>query len=313
MTTGILRLLATFSAGIFTAGCLSAANLVVSGIGEQSSDRTVLAGSGGSPLAEGCLVEVIDFQGLTDSEIAALAASGELEGVGTRFGDAASMGDGQTDVPGTLEFLASTPQESASGALHLVAWNASVAADATEVLVLRLPGEVPADDLSGLPGYHAVDLKEATVVYGSPTATGFSTASFGGANGFASWIGGQFPVDQPPSDLEAEADPDRDGWSNFLEYALGSAPAAPGSLARIEIDLREGSAFVRYLRRSDDPGLSYEPECAGTLIDPEAWSPVTAAEQAVAAPPAPAPTGYQWCERQLPHGGTRLFVRLKVE
>jgi hypothetical protein len=181
------------------------------------------------------------------------------------------------------------------------------------MLVVRLPGELQADSLSGLEGHLAVHFDEAIVVYGERTAAGFFTRSSPevAVSPYEAWIAGQLGENAPPGDLLAEADPDQDGLENLLEYAMGTNPG-DGS-PREAVTARRaanGTVFVRYVRRVNDPGLVCRAEYH-TNLAAEGWAELESPAQSPGEIPFPAPEGCEWVEQALP-AGNRGFARVKA-
>ena len=74
-----------------------------------------------------------------------------------------------------------------------------------------------------------------------------SLAVASGGGGFSSWVGG---FGLAPADQTATADPDGDGISNFIEYALGGNPSVREP-ALLPTGSKSGSNFVLSFSRSD--------------------------------------------------------------
>lgn len=87
---------------------------------------------------------------------------------------------------------------------------------------------------------------------------------------FAAWIGGS---GLPGGQQAPDADPDGDGRSNLLEYALGSPAGAFDSAPPFSLTFDNGWAVLRYAFRTDLPGTLVRLEQSATLA-PGSWTPV---------------------------------------
>lgn len=290
-----------------------ASNVVVSNLGSAGGGSTVLASSSGTPLQPGSLVCLGTFPGLAAAAIRELAEQGPAQ-LGTAlvsFGASSSIGTGAQGTPGTIEFTANQATPAGEEELYAVVLNGSTAGASTESLVLKLGNTVPIDDASGLPGYLAVHLRHAEVVFGSATDSGFATAAAAGEpTGYDAWITATLGAGASPDDLLPDADADGDGLSNFTEYAFGSEANSGASLAQVEIIEVEGQLHARYLRRAGDPSLLTICEIASSLGGDdwqELLTPVTVVPESVA------PEGYERVQQALPEDqGGKLFARLRA-
>jgi hypothetical protein len=291
----------------------SASNVVVSNLATAASSGALLTDASGAPLPSGSMVRLGTFPGLDVTAIVALAQQGPgalLAGL-DGFGPAFVVGAGAGSAAGHVEITANQAVASSISGLHAVILNAPTVEAATEVMVLRLADSVPADDASSLPGYLAIHLRDAEVVFGTRGSAGIATQSASvPATGFGAWILAQLGDESSPADRAAEADADGDGLANLLEYALGSSAGDGSSRVRVEIREQGGEYFVLSLRRLQDPALEFVCEVQADLSSsnwPELDSPLAQAFN----PPSIAPEGYQWMEQKLP-SGSRSFVRVKV-
>lgn len=306
---------AAFGIGILL-GCSSivgAAQVVVSNLQAPGDSSTIIRNSSGDPLANGCLARVLRFPGKSPAEIAALASAGleSLVAEAQAFGEPSSIG-AQTAEPGRLEFQSGLPLVQAQDGLHLLVLNSPDIATATEFLLLHLPLLLPPDEWAGPDACQSVHLADAEVVFGAEGTTGFMTAAAGIVSPFDAWVAAQLGEGASASDMLADADPDRDGRTNLLEYAMGTPPG--DGAFRESLTLRQagdGTIFVRYLRRNDDPAVVCRAEFQANLGGEENW---TALQSPVLSPsqmPYPAPAGCEWVEQALP-AGQRGFARLKA-
>ena len=117
---------------------------------------------------------------------------------------------------------------------------------------------------------------------------------------FASWIGAS---GLPLGDRDPDDDPDRDGRSNLVEYALGSAAALRDGAAPFAMDLDGGRVRLDYAFRSDRPGAVVVLEHSEDL---GSWQKVESAALAQ-------PSGFQQRRAEVPISGRpRGFFRLSV-
>lgn len=289
----------------------SATVAVISNLDEPGQPSAVVRASNGVPLPVGTAVSLVSFPGKSAAEIAALAASGvaPLQAAAVFFGSSSVVGEGSAQA-GLFEFRTGTPLGAALDNPHVL-----VVRGSNELLLLRLPRSIPADDLSGPEGHIAIHLDDAEVVYGSRNAAGFSTAVSPPVvqpTLFEAWILAELGESSLEVDRLPGADADRDGVVNLVEYATGSDPGDGGS--RFAIHLRRspgGVHFVQYLRRTGDGALLYTAE----RLSNDGAGPWIALEGTPVAPveaPSPAPASFEWVEQALPAGASG-FARLRVE
>jgi autotransporter-associated beta strand protein len=69
--------------------------------------------------------------------------------------------------------------------------------------------------------------------HSSGAITGVGKIQVGGASNYDTWIGSNFPSETDPLIISPVADPDGDGQSNALEFALGGVPNNGGSRTKI--------------------------------------------------------------------------------
>lgn len=85
--------------------------------------------------------------------------------------------------------------------------------------------------------------------------------------GYATWSQTRFTVQELTLEAVsgAAADPDGDGWSNLMEYALGLEPKTPDVSALPALDRTASDWSYTYHRPADRPDLSYEVEVSTNL------------------------------------------------
>ncbi|MCX6879983.1 MAG: hypothetical protein NTW21_40210 [Verrucomicrobia bacterium] len=122
---------------------------------------------------------------------------------------------------------------------------------------------------------------------------------------YADWAATKYPT----ADLtDPTADLDRDGMSNFGEYAFGLDPTTGSSVNPNTAPLDKGTHKFRYTR-TENTGLSYT---VWTSADLQAWNgPATVTETVVGTPSE----GVETVEVTLtaPPAGDELFVRVQAE
>lgn len=125
---------------------------------------------------------------------------------------------------------------------------------------------------------------------GGPSLQKVSEADYG--NDFANWTsasaspGNAIPGDDfttwisasglPGASQGPNDDPDGDGKSNLIEYALGTSASAADSSPPFQLTYDQGFAVIQYAIRNDRPGLVPWIERSDTLA-PGSWTPVSSA------------------------------------
>ncbi len=129
---------------------------------------------------------------------------------------------------------------------------------------------------------------------------------------FSSWI-------QGTSNPAKDADPDRDGISNLLEYALGGSPAVPSLFASDGHRLlpqvsKAGSVLlVRFPRRTDAAARGLVSLVQFSTDPTSGWQTVAPAGTTEAsAPYSPPSSGFEEVTVSLPVNVAKRFVRVKV-
>ncbi|MBT7853393.1 MAG: DUF5011 domain-containing protein [Opitutae bacterium] len=91
---------------------------------------------------------------------------------------------------------------------------------------------------------------------------------------FANWALNNGLAALPFADRAAEADPDKDGIQNLLEYSLGGDPVKADRMSVLPIfDASGDNLTITYFRikATVDSSLTYTPQMTGNLGDPSAW------------------------------------------
>lgn len=131
------------------------------------------------------------------------------------------------------------------------------------------------DDLDG----HSIQIVDKAEDHGVGTnwvASATVGGTPGGQLGFASWQRQVFTSAElsDPAISGPGADPDRDGWSNFLEFALGSIPTdlldAPAAI-ETSIETIDGERYLvlRYTRQPGERAVDFSAEISDNL---DAWN-----------------------------------------
>lgn len=221
-----------------------------------------------------------------------------------------------------------TFQQAATGTLAIEVGGSNAATPDFDVLQVHRPaqlagtlsvtkvnGYLPAEDttlsfLTGAPvtgTFATVNAPGFSVEYSGSSAT--LRASAAGLN-FADWAE-DHELEGP--DALPEADPDRDGLVNFLEYAFNSDPHVPGA-SPVTSGLMENAGdtwiVVRYRRWQDriDAGVLYQPEASPDL---GGWDSVGVLDESD--PDALLVPGSEARRCRIPVSGSDRFLRLEVE
>lgn len=132
-----------------------------------------------------------------------------------------------------------------------------------------------------------------------------ATANPGAANPgipFETWISAS---GLPPGELTPNADSDRDGRSNLVEFALGSSATAFDPAPPVTMTLDNGLATLDFGFRADLPGTIVRIEQSSTLAG-ASWSPVDSVPLGLA-------NGLQLRRAQIPASGKeKTFFRMVV-
>jgi hypothetical protein len=221
-----------------------------------------------------------------------------------------------------------TFQQAATGTLAIEVGGSNAATPDFDVLQVHRPaqlagtlsvtkvnGYLPAEDttfpfLTGAPvtgSFATVNAPGFSVEYSGSSATlranaaGLTFADWGEANNLEG------------ADALPDADPDRDGQVNFLEYAFNSDPNAPGA-SPVSHGLLETAGdtwlVLRYRRWQDriDAGVLYQPQASPDL---GAWDGVGVLDETD--PDAPLLPGSEARRCRIPVGESDRFLRLEVE
>ena len=134
--------------------------------------------------------------------------------------------------------------------------------------------------------------------------------------GMGAWQNRYWPGVTDPKIIGPNADPDGDGLSNLLEYALGGDPTKPDDsvLPVVGMDAVNGQHFLTltYRQRPDDPNLLYEVVSSDDLSVPLAnW---TVQTQVVSTSPSPDGLNLVKVRDSTPveTGPVRHFLKLRV-
>lgn len=290
---------------------LSASVAVISNLNLPGQSSATLRSSDGNLLPTGCTVRLVTFPDTAAVDLPARAAGGatSLLDIALLFGTASTVGTGSGSA-GEIEIQMAAPLDSPLQDPHLLVTNA----DASEVLLLRLPQALPADDLTGPESLAAFHLDDAEVVFGNRDEQGFQTVVSPAItpSTYATWILSELGNGAAEADLAVDADADRDGVVNLIEYATGSKPGDGSSMNRLLLRRApDGVMYLQYLRRTDDPLLGYTAESI-TNGGSGPWLELTGAPLVPAVLPSTPPPSFEWVELPLPAGDS-LMARLRVE
>lgn len=267
---------------------------------------------------------------LTVSAGAALAPGSAAPGLLTVSGNATLAGSYQVEISGT-----DADRLQVAGTLNVSAATLNVAtlpAGATQpaYIVATYSGAVPAPfaAVNGLPAGYSVNY-----AYNDGFSSNNIAIVASGTTPYASWIAGFFPGSTDPAVIGATADPDKDGQSNSLEFALGGSPSSPTNNAKMYTFAVDSSAdldttpelVLTIAVRSGTPAFMGNPSPSATQdgftvtvegsvnLDsfPTTATPVTP----VTTDLPPAPTGYEYRSFALAGSNgltSRGFLRVRV-
>ncbi|MCW1886049.1 fibronectin type III domain-containing protein [Luteolibacter flavescens] len=110
------------------------------------------------------------------------------------------------------------------------------------------------------------------------------TTTFGPGLEYAAWREQAFGANaSDPLIAGPDADPDHDGMSNLLEYALGFDPNASDAHLMPKANINGPYLSITYKRRHNVTGVIYQAAATGDLAD---WHPEQTVEKSVSAPDA---------------------------
>lgn len=158
----------------------------------------------------------------------------------------------------------------------------------------------PAAAAGGGPALTKIAVNE----YGNDHANWLAATANPGAGApgasFASWIGGS---GLPAAACDADDDPDGDGRTNLVEYALGSSASVRDAAPPFAMDCDAGWVVLNYSFRTDRPGARVEIEHSEGL---DTWTPLGTAALGVS-------SSLQQRYAEFPMSGhPKGFFRLKV-
>ena len=280
---------------------LHGGTVVITSLPDDEHPAPPLNSLAGVPLPLGSEIRVGAFPGMDGDALLDAAATGgfaQISSAFAAFGEAQAIGEGADGNPGTFEI--SVRQDTPDGASPLVGETVSLlikAADSDEFLVARFPGIVfEADDATGLEPLQSLHFGDARIVIGNRFGdTQVSTSSAPSVGSFATWILG-FPAITDPTDREPGADPDRDGRTNFLEYATGGDPGSGSDAAPFLIE--RDDAHLLWVKFPREPGLG------AIRFTVESSAALTAPWQALGGSPEPDP--------DPPVAGSLIWQRMPV-
>ena len=282
----------TGSAGSFLSGSSGGGNnaAVTYTIGARGTDTTfagaIINGNAATSIVKTgsgrlLLTGISTHTGTTRVAQGALLVAGELGGTavtveaGATFGGGGSLGGSLTLADGARLALgptgASLRGPAVAGAVNI---NGIVTVTATDLGGAPAPGSYPLLDygsLVGAPGF----VWEAPT--GSPLTATFDSSVPGRIQiiitdprpAFELWTEARFGVGAADDIAGALADPEGDGRSNLLEYALGGDPLAADPVDGPVLGVESGRLTLSF-DRTADPDLVYEVEAADAL-SAEGW------------------------------------------
>lgn len=191
------------------------------------------------------------------------------------------------------------------------------------------PITLTASASSGLPVSFSVVTGPASVVGATLTLTGpgsvlLSATQAGDANydaapevqqgfsvggNYTAWLAARFSTDELNNPLTSgvNADPDADGWSNLMEYALGLEPKVANTTALPQVTTSASEWVYTYTRPGDRSDVTYAVEASTTLAS---WT-IEGVTHELASTDAVAGT-QTWRARYPMAGAANAFFRLRA-
>lgn len=165
-------------------------------------------------------------------------------------------------------------------------------------------------------GAYAVQFRATVGAFSDTKSAQIQVASL--SSGFGAWQANYWPGVTDPNIIGPNADPDGDGLSNLLEYALGGDPTKPDDsiLPVVGTDAVNGQHFLTltYLQRTGDATLFYEVVASNDLSTPLAdW---TVQTETVTVDQTSVSTGFVRVKIRdsvpIETGPVRRFLKLRV-
>ncbi len=218
---------------------------------------------------DGSVDEVRFFQrALTGNEVGSLAGALNLAPV-------VSVGPAPSPANGVAANLEGSASDDGKGGSLSTFWSKIGGPGA---VVFGNPASPSTTALFDRPGAYVLRLFASDTQIG--TFSDLSVTVSPNPDNYADWISSSYPGEHSPQTIGPDADPEKDGVSNILEFSLGmnpasvdAVPAGPGrpGLPTISILSQAGSDYLglQVCRPISRVGLTYGARVSGNLID---WS-----------------------------------------
>ena len=244
---------------------------MITSVPDEEHGMQPLTSLAGIPLATGTQVLVGAFPGLSDSQILDIASQGGLLQVSAAFesfGSPCLIGQGVDGAAGGFEIAVKDSGAASTWIGETVSLMIQTASG--EFLVARFPDKVfEVETETGLEPLLSLHLADARLVVGSRMGdVQLATSPAPPIGSFNTWMAG-FPIITDPTLKFPSADADSDGRSNFLEYATGGDPAAPGDPSPCSLQPNpEGGFWVRFSRVPGIGSIRYKLETSEDMDAP---------------------------------------------
>ncbi len=174
---------------------------------------------------------------------------------------AASIKVSRNCLGGALEVAFANPSGTATEGADYTNWPRQVTIPAGEFSV-AVPLPVTADGLAEGPETIGIALAESPN-YGQASGTAVVTVQ---DHPYEAWCRTHFGNSPNAAETAPTADPDQDGNSNLMEFALNTDPRQPNAGVRnLTPSSAVGEAIATYSRRVGIPGLTWQCETSGDL------------------------------------------------
>jgi hypothetical protein len=295
--------------------------LIVTNLQGNVASEAILQNSAGALLPLGSLGEAMAVSppvGYTATNLAPQCGISSFWAASATFGNTMSIGRGTGNLPGTVQAEVQRTLLPANGTawigktIFLAFYNAPTRLAATEWILLEFPLQTyMADSSLGLELQASLNLSSATVRVGQRDALGnLSTVPIPNLTTFDSWSLAKLPSPYTAAQRAKTADPDQDGLTNLMEFALGTQPAnRDAANGTLQITATPANATVT-LSWQEQENLAHSTLRLLTTDGTSPWGVIP--NVPIVVPPVPLPAGLHRRQITLPINQARKLFRLSA-